>query len=206
MPYEILRLKNHLGLNSGAFLERYTQSHAGPTTGLPIVTLKPGPGDDHPCPFVAPKGCRVYNSRPASCRIYPLMRGLQKDPRDGVIKIHYALLKEPHCRGFEQPETQTVEQWLQSQELEVYNTMNDRMVNILDLKNRYHPGPLDLRGGAQFRLALYDLDNFRDQVFNKGVLDRFPVDSDKLENAQRDETVLLEIGFDWLAGTLFSTP
>lgn len=203
-PYEILRLKNHFNLDSGTFLAKYTQSHNGPATGLPIITLKPGPGNDRPCPFVSPEGCRVYTSRPASCRIYPLMRGVQRDPQSGELKIHYALLKEPHCRGFEQAKTQSVDQWVDSQELEPYNTMNDPMSAIISMKSRHHPGPLDVRRSAQFHLALYDLDNFRDHIFSKGLLNRFPVGSNILETARNDDTALLDIGFAWITQTLFS--
>ena len=39
-PYDILRLKNRLGISSTLFLRQYTREHIGPGTGLPVVTLK----------------------------------------------------------------------------------------------------------------------------------------------------------------------
>ena len=39
-PYDILRLKNRLGLTSGLFLERFTSQHTGPESGLPIITFE----------------------------------------------------------------------------------------------------------------------------------------------------------------------
>jgi hypothetical protein len=56
-PYDILRLKSHLGLSSEAFLAQYTSQHIGPESGLPIVTLKPKAGQDPICPFVSARGC-----------------------------------------------------------------------------------------------------------------------------------------------------
>ena len=205
-PYEILRLKAHLNMDSGSFLARYTRLHIGPATGLPIVSLKPGPGVDRPCPFVSPQGCRVYASRPASCRIYPLMRGVQRDCQSGRTQIHYALLKEPHCRGFEQPATHSVNRWIASQGLEPFNAQNDRMAPIIAAKRRSFPGPLDRHRQAQFRLALYDLDAFREQVCRRGLLDGFPVGPELLEGARGDDLALLEIGMAWITRTLFAPP
>lgn len=201
-PYEILRLKRHLNMDSGSFLVRYTQSHMGPTTGLPIITLKPGPGNDHPCPFVSPQGCRVYEARPASCRIYPLMRGVQQDPRSGKLKVHYAMLKEPHCRGFAQQKTQSVAQWIRNQELETYTALNDPLAALIAKKRRRFPGPLDLRRSHLFRLALYDLDTFRDHIYTKGLLDHAAMDSQIMETARRDELALLKLGYDYVARAL----
>ena len=39
-PYDILRLKNKLGLSSGQFLKTHTLRHIGPETGLPVVSLR----------------------------------------------------------------------------------------------------------------------------------------------------------------------
>ena len=55
-PYDILRMKNRLGLPSNLFLERYTSEHTGPETGLPIITFKTDPFKELKCPFVDPSG------------------------------------------------------------------------------------------------------------------------------------------------------
>ena len=114
-PYDILRLKNRLNLTSAAFLDRFTVSHTGPESGLPVVTFKTDPASGHACPFVGRSGCRVYTDRPTSCRMYPLARAISRSRRSGRITEHFALLKEPHCRGHLQPRRQTVEAWMASQ-------------------------------------------------------------------------------------------
>ena len=202
-PYDILQLKSHLGLDAGTFLQRYTQSHTGPATGLPIVTLKPGPGNDHPCPFITHQGCAVYPARPASCRIYPLMRGVQRDPQRGTLRVHYAVLREPHCRGFEQGARHTPDQWMARQGLGPYNSMNDRLAGIIAMKSAQQTGPLDLRQGHLFRLALYDLDSFRDQVFNKGLLKDAPIADHLLEAARQDQAALLKLAYAWIEEFMF---
>ncbi|MDY6792748.1 MAG: YkgJ family cysteine cluster protein [Thermodesulfobacteriota bacterium] len=200
-PYDILCLKNYLDMTSGAFLERYTTRHTGPESGLPVIALKPG--DALKCPFVTESGCSVYDSRPSSCRMYPLARAVSRSRETSQITEHFALLKEPHCRGFEQENTQTVRQWITDQKLAGYNEMNDRLMEIISLKNLTLPGPLDMKSSHLFHLALYDLDRFRIHIFEKGLLDDFNFDSAVLEAVKNDDVELLKLGHRWIKKILF---
>ena len=65
-PFDIVRLKNQLGLSSEEFLAKYTNWHIGPESGLPIISLKPKDSHELICPFVSEKGCMVYENRPSS--------------------------------------------------------------------------------------------------------------------------------------------
>lgn len=202
-PYDILRLKNHLGLSSSRFLEKYATIHIGPESGLPIVSVTADYADEFKCPFVSPEGCRVYPDRPAACRMYPLARALSRNRKTFEITEHFALLKEPHCCGFDQDGSQTVKEWMEDQALADYNRMNDRMLKIISLKNQRHPDPLDVKSQYLFRLALYDLDGFRVQVFEKGILADMKPDSDQLEAARTDDVALLELGMAFVKWELF---
>ena len=113
------------------------------------------------------------------------------------------LLKEPHCLGHNEPQKQTVGQWIEGQEIEAYNSVNDKMMQIIGLKNQMLPGPLDLKSRQRVYLALYDLDNFKNQVFNDGLLDSADVDLQKLAAAKTDDTALLEIGMEWVRQVVF---
>ena len=200
-PYDILCLKSYLGMTSGAFLERYTTRHTGPETGFPVITLKPG--EALKCPFVTESGCRVYDSRPSSCRMYPLARAVSRSRETGKITEHFALIKEPHCRGFEQRTTQTVRQWIENQKLAEYNEMNDRLMEIISLKSHTGPGPLDMKSSYFFHIALYDLDRFRSHIFQKGLLDDIHLDSAVLEAVKNDDVELLKLGHRWIKKILF---
>jgi len=202
-PYDILRLKEHLGVSSSQFLKNYTAIHVGPESGLPVVSLKVDYAEDLKCPFVSPEGCRVYPDRPVACRMYPLARALSRSRETGELTEHYALLKEPHCRGFEQNGSQTVAEWITGQDLAVYNRLNDRMLEIISLKNQRHPEPLDVKSQYLFRLALYDLDEFRVHVFEKGILADMTPDADQLEAARTDDVALLELGMAFVKWELF---
>ncbi len=160
-PYDVLRLARHLEMDSGEFLEGYTRSHHGPQTGLPVVTLCPVAADEKRCPFVTADGCRVYENRPASCRMYPLARMLRRCRQSGQIKESYALICEDHCRGFEQKVPMTAERWIADQGLARYNELNDAMMDIVSVKQQYLPGPVAGDLAKKLYLPLYDIDGFR---------------------------------------------
>lgn len=202
-PYDILRLKNHLDLPSGQFLARYTSQHVGPESGLPIITLKPDDQKDLTCPFVTPKGCRVYENRPSSCRTYPLMRGIARSRATGRMTEQFMVLKESHCRGFDGGKTKTVQQWIDDQEIAIYNEINDKLMQVISLKNSRIPGVLDLKARHLFFTALYDLDSFRSQIANNGLLADRQFDSALVEKALADDLALLEVGMKWVERVLF---
>lgn len=202
-PYDILRLKRHLKLTSDDFLARYTRQHIGPETGLPIITLRCDATRDNGCPFVASEGCRVYHARPSSCRIYPIARAIGRDRRTGRITEHFALLKEPHCRGFEQNKPRTVRQWSKDQGFEPYCRYNDMLMEIISLKNQFHPSPLDLRQQRLFYLALYDIDAFREHLFNKGLAAESDLDEKTRATLKKDDEALLVFGHRWVKAKLF---
>ncbi len=202
-PYDILRLKTHLGLSSGEFLAQYTSRHIGPESGLPIVALRPKAGQERICPFVSSRGCTVYVDRPSSCRTYPLVRGLARSRQTGEIAEQFMVLQEPHCLGFGASRKQTVNQWMQGQEAEVYNAINDQLMEIISLKNQQRPGPLDLKSRHLFYTALYDLDNFRIQITANGLLGDADIDAASIEKAMTDDVALLKVGMKWIKKVLF---
>ena len=204
-PYDIVRLKGHLGLTAEDFLNQYCSQHAGPQSGLPMVTLKPNETRQLTCPFVTPAGCRVYADRPSSCRTYPVVRAISKSRETGEISERFMVLKESHCLGFYENKEQTVRQWIEQQGIAVYNEFNDRLMEIISLKNRLMPGPLDVKSRDIFHLALYDLDNFRSQIFEKNLHPDVQIDQTLMQAAQTDDAALLKIGIQWVKREVFGT-
>lgn len=204
-PYDVLRLKSHFGLSSGEFLEKYTTQHIGPETKLPVVCLKTDPADGFTCPFLSPEGCRVYDSRPSSCRTYPLARMLSRSRETGQNTIHYALLIEPHCLGHSQICIQTAREWIASQNIAIYDDMNDRMMDIISLKNRLIPGPLDIKSRHLFSMACYDLDAFRKHLTDHFQKNDFGLNDESWKLLLEDDEALLKFSLDWLKQAMFGS-
>jgi uncharacterized protein len=169
-PYDVLRLKNHLNVSSKEFIETYAMVYTGSSTGLPVASLRFGSDTDKQCPFVTPQGCSVYPARPSSCRIYPLARALRRNRSDGRISEAYAIIKEAHCLGFEEPATQSVRQWIAYQQLDTHLAMNDALMELIALKNQLRPGPLSSEHLQLVRMAFYD----QEEIQNRALRNKLP--------------------------------
>ncbi len=202
-PYDVLRLKNNLGISSQTFLKKYTSLHYGPESGLPVVEFKPNPQTGHECPFVTEKGCSVYEDRPGSCRMYPLARAIARSRQTGEIAEYFALIEEPHCKGFGRETRQTVTQWLEGQDVKKHNEQNDKLMELISLKNTRLPGKLEGVQADQFYLALYDLDEFRDQILSKGLISELDLPEPLIEKIKTDDEALLNLGIQWVKYMLF---
>jgi len=198
-PYDVLRLRRHLELTSQEFLRQYTCEHTGPATGMPVVSLRFDDDRQRACPFVTPAGCRVYAARPASCRLYPLARAVRRSRADGRISVHYAVLQEAHCRGFNETRTQTVRDWIDNQELEIDFEMTDLLMELISLKNRLRPGPLPAEQRQWLHMAFYDLDLFRKKI------DSGEVEIGEFESIpdQNDDRRWLRWSMAWIRRRLF---
>jgi hypothetical protein len=52
-------------------------------------------------------------------------------------------------------------------------------------------------------MALYDLDEFREQIFEKNLLDKFNIPEDHREKIKKDDEALLNLGLEWVKDMLF---
>ncbi|RLI73353.1 YkgJ family cysteine cluster protein [Archaeoglobales archaeon] len=186
-PYDVIRLKNRLKLTSTEFLKKYTTWHIGFNTGLPVVVLKMR--DDLTCPFVSDDGCLIYKDRPSSCRLYPLARIKLKDGE------YYYIVKEDHCKGFDEDKEWTVREWLEDQEVNEYNKMNDLFMGLISSKYKSNK-KLDDKEIQLFYMACFDVDRFRGFVAENNLLNTFNVDI-------KDDIELMKFGINWLRFTIF---
>jgi Fe-S-cluster containining protein len=202
-PYDIVRLRQGLDLTSGAFLKTYTIESTGPRSGLPIIALKPV-GEERLCPFVTANGCRVYEDRPASCRIYPLARAVGVRPDSGERIEQFALIREPHCQGFHANRSQTAALWVAEQGLEPYNAMNDLLLGLIQQKRRRSRTSLSPSEGTLFSLALYDLDAFHIRLGNGDLPGPTAPEAAVRKALEGDDTDLLRFAMQWVAAVLFT--
>ena len=118
------------------------------------------------------------------------------------MREQYMLLQESHCLGFYQNRVQTVAQWLARQGLAVYNHMNDLMLDVIGLKNKRQPGPLNREQQQLFKLAVYDLDTFRN-FLDRGEYRQKSGSGPQAVPGMDDEIELLHFGFRWIKDNLF---
>ncbi len=205
-PYDVLRLKGALGLHSDKFLQRYTAYSIDPGSGFPVVHLSMQKEGLRNCPFVTEKGCAVYADRPTACRLYPLARFSR--PEDGAKNsdVFYTLLDTPECLGRREESALNVQSWIEDQGLVPYLEVNDRLVTIVFHPHRERKGGLDQAQLQKVMVACYNLDIFREFVFNTAFLDLFQVDPETREKVKEDNVVLLKLGIAYLKRVLFNPP
>lgn len=200
-PYDALRLRLALGEDSRAFITNRGTLVVAPDTGFPLLQLKMMPGAGKPCPFVTAKGCSVYEHRPAACRTYPLGRATRLTT-SGEIEQQFFLVREAHCRGFEEERDWTPETWLADQGLEAYNRSNDRLTDIMG-RQKKAGRPIANRHTNMAFLALYQPDSFRKFIEDMQVFARLDLDEERKRAILKDEEETLRFAMDWLELVLF---
>ena len=188
-PYDVLRLRKATGLTSRELLEHYIITEQDPGEPFPRFYLTMVDDGRASCVFVSPEGCTVYPHRPSACRAYPLGRAAVRTG-NGTILEHFVIMKETHCRGFLEATQQTPLQYSIDQELTVYNTFNDAVVQILQ-HDAIRQGLIPARKDIElFTLALYDLDTFR-QMLMRDKVESTILSQPEKDRLQEDEELLL---------------
>ncbi len=203
MPYDIMRLKNRLGMTSGDFLKKYTGVHVGQETGVPVILLKM----EDPylkCPFLEEnKGCTVYEDRPGACRTYPLARMARRSQSMEGVEEFYYIVREPDCQGFRDGRQWTVKEWKANEKIEKFNEMNDVFGELLQAKQVANIPHLSADQIDIFYMGCYDIDGFRDFFLNGPNLERYMESDEVITRISEDEEELLKYGIRWVKKKLF---
>jgi len=200
-PYDILRLKKSLRMDSTEFLEKHTLPLFGAQQKFPLTILRMDP-ETKKCPFVTEQGCQVYADRPWACRMYPLGVAKPKNPTP-ADRPFYFVLQEGLCQGHGQGKARTVHEWIEEQGIEEYEMMGASFQELVlhDFWNR--EAVLTPQQAEMFYLACYDLDRFRRFIFDSRFLKLFEIDEARVEALRSDDEELLEFALLWLRFSLF---
>jgi Fe-S-cluster containining protein len=206
-PYDVLRLKERLGISSTEFLEKYTLLPVQKDMTVPVVLLKMNEEDENACHFLTPEGCGVYSDRPWPCRMYPVGLAASRDSEDGWRgERFYFLLQEAGCQGFGEKKEWTVREWMDDQEVDAYEEWGEAYKE-LSLHRFFEAGHvLPPEKMEMFFNSTYDLDKLRQFVFGSTLLERFDVDEDLVHQMRTDDEALLRFGFLWCRFALFGEP
>lgn len=204
-PYDIITLKARLNLTSHEFLAIYTEPHLLEKTDLPMVTLKLLDDDQKSCPFVKDEeGCILYEDRPTACRYYPLGVATLQHKEGADDQGFFFFVNEPHCKGFEEKKKWVVSVWREDQGVDLRDEINAEWTDLV-VRKRSFPANIKLTEKAKqlFFMVSYDIDKFRDFVFESSFLERVDVDDATIEKIKNDEIELLKFGLEWLKSALF---
>jgi Fe-S-cluster containining protein len=203
-PYDIVRLKQRLGLTSEEFLKRHTITALRENPYFPNVMLKMSDNPGGPCPFLSKNGCTVYEDRPYSCRAYPLEPAFYGDG-ETLLNISCQVVCHSYCLGHREDRAWTAGKWMEDQQMAGYNEINARWARIDTLMRQNPFGDKSLESPAlkMAYMASYNMDTFRRFVFESSFLSRFHVPDERLEAIRKSDTALLLLGFDWILRFLF---
>jgi len=203
-PYDIMILRQRLNMSAHDFISQYTDPIYLEKTDLPGVQLKLT-GEKKGCPFVTPEGCTVYSDRPTACRYYPVgMADFHEGGKEGAEEKFFFLVKEPHCKGFEEPKRWTVREWREDQGVDIRDEMNKEWLRLV-MRRKSFSLQASLSEAAQrmFFMASTDLDHFRRFVFESTFLQTYQIDPETVEKIRHNDEALMHFSFKYLASALF---
>jgi len=208
-PVDILKMKTALNIRSDEFLKKYTTLQTLKGTGIPLVKLLMRENSNGACIFLdGSKGCSIYQNRPQVCRSYPLGLGTL-DPRheklqtEGQSPEARFMIQEDMCKGHLEPKTWTLKKWMEDQGTVAMEEGNKPWMEIVAKLKAMKINDKQNHEISLFIMASYDLDTFRQFVFESSFLERFEVDKNTVESIRLDQESLLKFGMQWLQYALF---
>ncbi|MCX7174727.1 MAG: YkgJ family cysteine cluster protein [Proteobacteria bacterium] len=203
-PYDILRLKQRLDISSTEFLQKYTVPYEMEMDGIAGVKLRPVQ-EGTACQFMKLEGCSVYEDRPTACRYYPVALLSMRRQDEYVDRDSYALVKEAHCLGHQEPRSLSVDEYRDEQGLGEYDEVARGWRQLILKKKSSGPavGKPSKRSLQLFFMACYDVDQFRGFVASDGFGEVYEIPDEEKLKLLSDDTALMLFGFRFLRQVLF---
>lgn len=205
-PYDIIRLKNALGMDSSELLKKHTVPFELDSHSLPGLKLRTN--DDGACLFMQEEGCTVYENRPTACRYYPSGLLSMKSISESSDEQHFLLVKEDHCKGHEEDHTQTIAEYRKEQGVEKYDELNHGWYQIILKKKSTGPAigkPSDM-SLQMFFMASYDLDRFRRFVMSDAFIKMYDINDNEYTELEKDDIALMKFGSRLMKQVFFGEP
>lgn len=203
-PYDILRLKNHFEMGSGEFLQKYTVPYEMEQNSIAGVKLRPV-ANGTACQFMTAEGCSVYADRPTACRYYPVALLSMRKQDEYTDRDSYALVKEEHCLGHNEPREITINAYRKEQGVEEYDELARGWRQLILKKKSSGPsvGKPSKRSLELFFMACYDLDRFRAFVASEGFCELYDLPAEEMQKILSEDTELMLFGFRFLKQVLY---
>lgn len=202
-PYDIIRLKDNLGISGTDFLKKHTVPFEMDKDGMPGVKLRTD--NDGACLFVTDEGCSVYADRPTACRYYPVghmavhMAGTTED------ETRFFLVQEDHCKGHEEDRTISISDYRKEQGVEQYDQLNREWMQLILKKKSAGPtiGRPSDTSLQFFFMCSYDIDRFRRYVLSDSFRASYDLEDSFYETMEKEDVALMQFGSRLLKQVLF---
>ena len=203
-PYDILRLKHRFEISSGAFLQKYTVPYEMEQGSIAGVKLRPV-ANGTACQFMTAEGCSVYEDRPTACRYYPVALLSMRKQDEYIDRDSYAVVKEEHCLGHNEPRQITIDEYRKEQGVVEYDELARGWRQLILKKKSSGPsvGKPSKRSRELFFMVCYDLDRFRSFVVSEGFGELYDLNTKETIEILGDDTGLMLFGFRFLKQVLY---
>ncbi|RPH51890.1 MAG: YkgJ family cysteine cluster protein [Desulfobacteraceae bacterium] len=206
-PYDVLRLRNRLGISSDEFLDTYVDIVLRTSAFFPEVMLHMSDNPEKTCPFLTETGCSLYSDRPDTCRTFPVEQGIYHDAVNNKNKLIHFFRPPGFCLGQYEEKKWTAESWSKDQDASEHNKMTAMWAELAGL---FQNNPWEEEGtnGPKAKMAfmaVYNIDRFRDFIFKSSFLKRYVVKYELLTKIKNNDLELLKFGFVWVKYFLWGT-
>ena len=203
-PVDILRLSRRLDISTTEFLVQYTFPYELEPNGIAGVKFKPVENGSA-CQFMRPEGCDVYTDRPTACRYYPVALLSMRRSDEYTDRNAYALVKEPHCHGHNEPRQISIEDYRQEQGVVEYDELGRGWRQLVLKKKSSGPtiGAPSKRSLQLWFMACYDLDRFRDFIASTAFNEAYDIPWDEMQKILSTDNELMLFAFRFLRQTMF---
>lgn len=207
-PYDVLRLREYLAVDSDRFLETYVDVVLREGNYFPDVLLRMTEDEFRSCPFLSDAGCKIYPERPDTCRTFPVEHGLLFKERPGSAEQVSFFRPPDFCQGPYEDQVLTLSQWAEDQKAHTFNQMTAQWVSIKALFQNDPWGREGINGakGKMAFMAAYNIDRFRDFVFQSSFLKRYRVKSTLVKKLRASDRELMLFGFEWIRYMVWGIP
>ena len=114
------------------------------------------------------------------------------------------MVKESHCKGFEENKEWTVDEWRKDQEADVYDDVNRGWMDILIKKKSFGEREFPEIKNQMFFMVSTNTDYFRTFVFESSFLDTYDIPAERIEKVRTDDAELLKLAYEWLRSAMFA--
>jgi uncharacterized protein len=203
-PYDVIRLKQHLGLGSAELLKNHTVPFEMDNHGVPGIKMRTT--DAGACLFMDEvEGCTVYANRPTACRYYPVALLAMKPSDEPGDKQAYSLVKEEHCKGHAEELEQSIDEYRASQGVVEYDEINRDFYQLILKKKSTGPavGRPSETSLQLFFMACYDIDRFRKFVAGDAFRASYRLEQGLFDQIEQDDVFALQFAMAFLKQVLF---